>query len=323
VHAPEPFAGVSLVIPKGKNPGFSNTQLSAFWRKLWKYGDPYRRAEFVKGLTEEQYNWVKTLKIQDLPTYTPRPKPGPRRHHSTWPNGKSDARVDAIVNDVAGTSPQPRKIVHEGPWLAKLHPTRAGGKRYPSHAVIERRWSDGAIDYECADHCGFIRDDPISVSRHYGAAHTRGRGPNQDSKRNADTHVLDPNYEAGPPRGPHHEQRVMKLSVRLQRILRELDLRTNCDNPEWIAQRIAERLVPERDDVDPTTGQPLTAEQIIDRIRRMIDQGEYVQLRDQVTTLSAQNTELTKAVEEANARTQRAVDRWNALTSMIVEEKEE
>lgn len=76
-----------------------------------------------------------------------------------------------------------RTIVSEKPWMAARSIQADGAHLYPSEAVVQREWSDEAIDYVCAHAgCEWASDNARSVASHYAGVHSRGKGKQQQAE---------------------------------------------------------------------------------------------------------------------------------------------
>ncbi len=128
----------------------NEAKLATMQRKVVRYADPTKRLLIAAGM--EQVRARGGDELDQMMATMP--------HH-----------VESLVHDQVTVE---REILAEEPWLARKAASRSGGRKYESAAVIERRWSDGAMDYVCAfEGCGWTNEKPRSVARHYGALHTR------------------------------------------------------------------------------------------------------------------------------------------------------
>lgn len=219
--------------------------------------------------------------------------------------------------------PSGRRVISEHPWIArknskKGHPT---GNGYPSHSTIQRNWSDGAIDYRCAQAgCDYINDKPVSVSRHYG--HAVGHiHPDKStlSQRQVVQQVVIPGYE--PARRP-----VGDRAKRLAREIAEaMDYLKN--NHEFVsgegvmavAEKIAGHITEERDrrrETEEPTG-PMTAEQIIEKVRRLVDGGAYLAQMERSSELEIELAALRDRAESAERARDEIASEWEALRDLL------
>jgi hypothetical protein len=209
-------------------------------------------------------------------------------------------------------------VVSEKPWVARRSGQQGGkGTMYESPFVIERLWSDGTVDYRCP-HCDFTSDKPRSVSSHGAGRADHPKGP--QSKAFPVT-----NYEAS---GIQHPNRsaVSRLTSDL---LHALDGMENWQHlsREELARRVAEVIIEARPDRAPA--EPLTPDQIIERVRMLVDGGRYHDMHKQVEAAGQALRDATAAMEEVTARAEAAEHRVQqlqeerrALADMLREERE-
>jgi hypothetical protein len=117
-----------------------------------KTPDEYRRAMSTRLALEGVAGVMDTLADEYVPVEAPKVE---RREH---------------------VKPE-RRLVSEEPWMAARSIGPDGAHLYPSEAVFQREWSDGSIDYVCAqDGCGWESGNARSVASHFAGAHSRGKG---------------------------------------------------------------------------------------------------------------------------------------------------
>jgi hypothetical protein len=189
-----------------------------------------------------------------------------------------------------------RRIVSEKPMMAKA----SEGKGYESRVAIERTWSDGSIDYKCVD-CDFTTPNRLGVRGHRSTAGHVKRGA--DGKRIA-TEV--PNAAVYRPR----QSRVQALAT----IIEELMTGGETD-PQAIAlqaltwvheqSRKGTALADERE--------PMTAEETLERIKTLLDNGEGLAQKERIATLEKRVDEAEQWAVEAEARADAAVARADAI----------
>lgn len=155
-----------------------------------------------------------------------------------------------------------RTVVRSEPWHAHKAPSPTGGTKYRSEAVVERQWSDGAVDYLCAlEGCGYTSDVARSVSSHY-AAHTR-RG---DTRPASGAAVVDlvPGLDYVEHLTSREYQPTDRLLDALTAFLDEMGTMETRD-----LARAFLTWAHERPDLEPVEREPrtLTAEEIVERIR--------------------------------------------------------
>lgn len=192
--------------------------------------------------------------------------------------------IDAIENGDITVEPLIR------PWLARKQPGPNGGTRYESQAVLERVWPDGHTDYACyAQGCPYTSDKPVSVARHYGAAHTRkGEQP-------AETGPVHPDPAYTEPTTSRDYRPTQRLVDALKAVL---DGVVGQDTEQAALAILT--WMHDRPDIDHTERPlvPLTDRQILDKVRLLVgqpDQSEEIEaLRRRVADLEGDVTRLTE-----------------------------
>lgn len=155
-----------------------------------------------------------------------------------------------------------RTVVRSEPWHAHKAPSPTGGTKYRSEAVVERQWSDGAVDYLCAlEGCGYTSDVARSVSSHY-AAHTRAG----ETRPASGAAVVDlvPGFDYVEHLTSREYQPTDRLLDALTAFLDEMGTMETRD-----LARAFLTWAHERPDLEPVEREPrtLTAEEIVERIR--------------------------------------------------------
>lgn len=233
--------------------------------------------------------------------------------HIPVPTPAPPARV------VPAPEPEPERILlSERPWLAKQGTNGEHGYAYESKVTLERRWSDGTIDYKCVA-CDYTHEKPVSVSRHYGGT--------KDDKH-PDTSKPESVLQTGPYEPAHRPP-----SDRAQRLIRELkagmeairgkgyDLSTE----DKMLEALAEQIVTMRDerrqrDEDTEAGGPLTPEQIIDRVRRLVDGGAYLAQIERMRQMEDELEAVKQQLATANDKALRLQAERKALADLLTEE---
>lgn len=218
------------------------------------------------------------------------------------------------------------RIIREEPWAAHRRPS---GETYPSDAVMERTWSNDTVDYRCrwdedlsdrSKGCDFTDDSPQTVARH-NAAHKRGQGRTPQ----AEIDGVDPAHVANPRR-----------TTRIRNLTREIDGAFQAAmsqgmalDPEWLAQWIIDHRIDSLPSDTVVSNEPLSAEEILDRIAALVDRGRGKILREQVDTLQVQvdnyqaerdtvQAAMQAQLDAANARADKVEGDWNAIKDMLV-----
>lgn len=194
-------------------------------------------------------------------------------------------------------------VIGEKPWMARKGLDGAeNGRYYPSKTTIERKWSDGSTDYRCAkEGCDYSAPAPGSVARHHG--NSKDHPPiGDDYQRDV---IRGPAYEPGT-KGPRTG--ASKLAREIEAAL--LGMSEDCSELEpadlaaALARAIADMRAEERGESAPSV--PLTAEQKLERIRNIVDDGSMFSmlereqsLKEQVAELELFRVEATQSMEAA------------------------
>jgi hypothetical protein len=172
----------------------------------------------------------------------------------------ADGRVvPAIPNEVT-------RPLSERPWLAHKVASKRGGTMYESAAVIERTWASGETDYACAfAGCEYTSVRPRSVSNHYGAKHTQ-QGEVEPAAQNKVVPVADYTEPLTHRDYTPSDRLVAALTEYLaDQMLDGADLGSIAEAAlKWAHER------PDLPDVEATQREPLTAEQIVERVRMLV-----------------------------------------------------
>lgn len=342
LHAPPPYANVSIALPPNGN--LRDTSNKQICRKLLRYADPLKRVTVLAS-----------YKIADLPftaddlapyvSVLGEPVEKARRHGSSGsgnatvlslPAPASEHRPLPLAKDAPPTAaprvqvPKPappaskpapaappgKTLISERPWLAHHGLGSKGvGLSYESLCVIERRWSDGSIDYRCASttKCDYEHKAPRSVARHYGASVTAGKHPKIGKHPRRDQLLVDSSYNEPAWTRPVTD-RVDRLRREIHRALAKIwDQLHDVHDRDDLATRLAEVMVEARGEHDPEHHEPLTPEQTIERIRRLVDDGSYARQIAQVTDTQAQLAAMQVQLVHAQA----LADKWVALQDIM------
>lgn len=197
-------------------------------------------------------------------------------------------------------------IVRREPWTAHGSPRHRDGvsQTYPSEAVMERTWSDKAVDFECRwEDCQYTNDNPRSVASHY-AQHTAGQGRSPQPEVDG----IDPDHRVN-----HRKQtRINKLRREINGALSSEEA-LDSDDPEfpawlaaWIINHRVETVASSDDD---TVVEELDNEQILDKIAALVDRGRGKVLREQIEILSGQMDDQLLQIDEIKTAAAAAEER--------------
>lgn len=220
------------------------------------------------------------------------------------------------------TEPKEATIVSEKPMVAKAGESRG----YTSVTTIERKWSDGSMDYVCAyDGCDFASPNRKAPSGHYAATHTRDKGT---AKQPESFRALVPNAHPYAPR----EGRIRALAELISELMGDER------SPEDIA-RVALTWVHEQSRKGTELSverEEMSAEDMLHRIRLLLDDGRFVAMQQEVEALTTRLTESEAKIREAEemalecqaatdaaeSRARRAQDTLQTLTELAREASE-
>jgi hypothetical protein len=308
--APEPHSDRHLTLPAERT---LKANIYASWlRKIIRYADPARRVAVAQAADgREPFESVDWSEWVDLPHDEP-----------TFTEDAAAADVDTGMDREPVVEPErddevsvrvAAYVVRQQPWLAHRSPAEGGGIRYSSKAVLERRWSDGRVDYKCS-RCDYRNENPKSVATHYG------RSKDHPAVGEDEGFVRDAQYTS--PLSTREAARVTRWQHRLERAMAGLDRES-----DDFVRELAERLVDQTEYTPATDREPLTAEQVLDRVRRLVDTGEYVAAQERTAELELELETIRATVAEARseadrerARATEYQDRWDALSAIVAGE---
>jgi hypothetical protein len=202
-------------------------------------------------------------------------------------------------------------LVSAKPWMAKKAPRKGGGVMYESETTLERKWSDGTMDYVCAfSECGYTSPSPRSVAMHYGGTHSRTK----PVTREALPTVFNPAYESS----DVHFTKGYKPSERLLAALTEALRTSGATDPygfayaalQWVHER------PDLEDVERLPREAWSAEQIVERIRALVGQP----FAAQVESLERERAALVEVRERLEKEVDRLRGERGALRDLLAED---
>lgn len=181
--------------------------------------------------------------------------------------GKGLPSVTAVADGLAPVIPnEPVRPLREGPWLAHRAANKQGGTMYESEAVIQRDWPEGITDYACAyEGCGYNSVRPRSVASHYGQKHTAA-GETEAAGASKVVPVTD-----------YTEPLTSRDYVPSDRLVKALAayLTENEVGAYGMESLARAALVwaherPDLPDAEASPREPLSAEQIVERVRMLV-----------------------------------------------------
>lgn len=272
--------------------GRTSIPLTRVRKDLFKHGDP-AKVETLERATKvaQQGDREKARQmVEELP-YTG--DPGTVVDHTAEDEKAREdeqrRRAEAQQKkETSVTEDKPeRTLVSKRPMIAK------GGKShgYESKTTIERHWSDGSIDYECAQGCGYTSDERTAVSRHVAGKHNKGKG----------TQPMPPRFAAdvsGATRYKPRESRIAALAEVIERMMM-----TDTQDPKEIA-RTALTWVHEqtRDQTEHAIeAEPLTPEETLNKIRMLLDDGTMGEALKRIEDLETRAVAAEERASKAKA----------------------
>lgn len=297
-----------------------------------RYGDPARVHVLKEAATGSPYEdgtfeallAALTTMSDDFEVYLPKPK-------ERFVEEKEVAipKAPPVKAALPKEREQERNIVSEQPALMHYSLSTSGGKSYPSPTTNERKWSDGVIDYACSvKGCGKESDNRLAFRGAHYAMHVRkGEVPAFDMKALRSQVVDDPNYTE------HAWERKTGIrdarSRALAALLAELDLKNL--SADELAEKIMDWLAVQGGGGGGFNGEPLSDAQVLDRVRVLVDRGNYSAQADKIEDLgqqvedtmiyAEQIEELAKSAEERAAKAEGTLAAFRDLVSELGESK--
>jgi len=211
--------------------------------------------------------------------------------------------------------PQERIEVSAKPFRAKHGMTDAGGSVYDSSAVLEVIYDNGDIEYRCTQ-CSWEHANPRSVAAHYSAKHGVKGGV---AKQVKETGRVDPTAVWEP--NKLQNAAIARLAAEIERAMA-----VGAADPRAIATSIVESRA-RRGEVDPAEPiQALTSDQILAKIRLMLDDGTVQRLENEVaaaeSVIEAERADKA-ALQEKLTETESRLDQFRssalAMTDLMRE----
>jgi hypothetical protein len=230
-------------------------------------------------------------------------------------------------------------IVSQGPYMS--HATKGSatspGKVYESKSVIERKWSDGSVDYLCA----FCEDKSsitvAGVNSHYKIHTNAGEVKKAGNfyRSGQSTLIADSAYtenhttqsrvfngrtpvEVVEVELPDYNPRLYRVAALAKELLAELAL--DDTNHEELAQRLAGRAlgwVHAQQGLNGVPHEPKTAEEVLEAVRSLVDRGEYSKLKDAKEQAEAAAYEATQRAELSEEKALRRAEDIRTLRELV------
>lgn len=226
-----------------------------------------------------------------------------------------------------------RTIVRTGPMIS-----RKGSRRgYTSEVATEREWSDGTIEYVCSvvdctsgpDGGPYVTENRLGVGPHRKVHLHSGEVERFDQSKalSLDVPEVEPAYtKTYTPRDDRLRSLALALLGKLIALGPDLTDNEKADALaavalEWSHERTGLGL--------GTSGEPLTDEQVLARIRSLVDNGLYQRQADEAAALRAEKVALEErataaeaAAEAAREETQRVRSDVGGLADLLAEFRE-
>jgi len=294
-------------------------------RKVFRYADPMKAA-FLQGAIDDYAShdpdvrrrgesaleslrssqiWDDpaslTKYLKQAPTLVAAPEPQPEPEPEV-----QEEQPTAIVGETVDNGPTVSKV---RPWIARRSMHKEGGEVYESKAVLERKWTDGSMDYACAfPDCDYTAPEPRTIASHYGGKHGREVPTGKAAQAESWT---DPGLSWTPTQ--RQQGRIARLAKEMREAANALDETGEGITPEALAEWIVKRRDEARESLsDEST--PLTPEQVIERVRRLVDGGAYADLLARMEQVEVQSAARVEEVRTQLGSKERGMA--NALRAM-------
>lgn len=309
--------GCSLVAPGEPSPKrihFGATRATRSTRHMMKdvirYADP-TLLYLAANRDNLPPGWSMLIPTLEEGSVDDRPQPTETRSRPV-PKTEEPEPVHSVKSEESEDTKAEPHIVSEARMLAK-HNANEG---YYSPTTIERKWSDGSKDYACTtEGCDFTSPNRASVGAHYGKAHSRdGRA-----------RPLPATFPAVVPEATKYGPRQSRIDA-LAAVLASGEMSDPAEVARtalvWVHEQTKHRTQ------HAAETEQMTAEEALDRIRALLDQGQYRALQEQVQfaegevetlreRLARVESEMQAQVEAERARADRAQSNLRALSDLL------
>lgn len=224
-----------------------------------------------------------------------------------------------------------RWIVRQEPMIAHRGNSGDGTARgYLSPTTLEREWSDGDVEYMCRfDGCTegpgggpYVSEERRGPSSHW-AVHVNAGEAEPASKMERDTApIIIPGYDVAYTKGPYNPQ-AARVRALAQALKVAMEAGLDWDDLDGAAETLAtEALTWAHEQSNAGTAlagefEPLSAEEILRRIRNLLDNGEYMAQREEIAALKErieQVEQMALAAEEAREQAESDLQAIHDLT---------
>lgn len=303
----------TLTIP-GNNTNFRKSRYDSAMRKVVRYADPVHKAVATASIQEFEKGRKGITTTEDSPMYSGDTVPA---HYDPRPD-KPVPRLVTTSGDPAPPDPEPVEpepdvfVVSENPWLARSGTSDRNAYVYESGAVVERKWSDGSKDYKCSA-CDFTDPAPHRIAHHYRRS---SKESHPALERHPETMRAEPYVPQS--RSVSAAQRAEKLAKELAKATEAIGLPPQEGTDEWLLS-LAREVINKRDERRDAEGEhepvPLTPDQIIERIRGLVDDGSYLRRLERERELEARLALIETQAEECKLRAEEAENERDHIRS--------
>lgn len=280
---------------------------------------PLSSTAIARALGEAQMTSGKSV-FGSTPTHAPRkrvtvkaaapaalsPKPAPAPPVAAAP---APAAATAEV-------PSVRAEVSVSPLKAKHGMTENGGSVYDSAAVLEVIYDNGEIEYRCSQ-CDYEKPNHRSVSAHYSVKHGVRGGAQLQLK---ETGRVDPSLVWEPNRV--QSAAISRLAAEIERAIA-----AGATDPRSMASSIVEARAKRGETENPEPIQALTPDQILAKIRLLLDDGtvrglneQLDQANDQIKVEREIAERARRDLEEAQNKLEAKKSSYRALAEIVAAE---
>lgn len=215
-------------------------------------------------------------------------------------------------------SPTKLTVVSEGPMMSRKGTNQA----YPSKIATERVYSDGSKDYIC-NLCDFTGTKALSMASHWKKHIHTGEAealPDGYQRQTIQIPPVEPLYHRTgyTPRA----DRVAALADALAKMLKE---GMDWSDPDAAARQLAERALHWQHEQSVNTTalaaerEDLTSDDVLNRIRTLLDNGLYLRQQEEIAALSRAKAEAEAKAESAAKDAQNAKDSLSAFVALAAE----
>lgn len=267
----------------------SSISYQRMFKDVVKYADPQRAALVAEG---QELGLPAELIRSLLPSI---------EEATTYEQPESQPEPEVVEAEVVEPEPTPaprRHVISVTTMIAK----KEEGRAYDSPTTDEVLWSDGSKTYRCKhEGCDFESSLRIGPGRHWGNMHKE--------------RMVEPQtYAAEVPEATRYnpqKRRVQALADALRQAWGE--------EPDFEALATTALTWVHEQHGEPQPDEPLTAEQILARIRTLLDDGTAGQIRADLAAANERLVTLQAEVERERERTQQVRETLHTLAELASE----